>query len=288
MYEVTAICGDGKGLMIDRASIMMENGAALAIERLADNNFSMSKSHYHTYFELYYLESGTRSHMLGDDVYETEPGDFMLFSPYTPHHSYSDNHSPFQRIVLYFLASSVLSQDMLAKLNAASGMYHPVATDSGVVHSLLQMILKEQNSDAPYSTESMIATLNTLLIRILRNTTAEPKRESRGRMNDIIEYIDLHSGEDIKLSDLAAKFYISEYYLCHEFKKYTNRTVVEYINMNRLLRAQRLLAETDDSISSIAEICGFNSLTNFNRTFKGNVGMPPSAFRKQAKAEQNK
>lgn len=47
--------------MIDRAAILMEQGASIACHRVEGMNDNMSHSHYHTYFELYFLERGRAS-----------------------------------------------------------------------------------------------------------------------------------------------------------------------------------------------------------------------------------
>ena len=54
--------------MIDRAGILMDNGARIACHRVEGMNDNMSHSHYHTYFELYFLEGGARHHIMQDPV----------------------------------------------------------------------------------------------------------------------------------------------------------------------------------------------------------------------------
>ena len=44
--------------MIDQAGIMMAQGLGTASERIQGVNDNMSQSHYHEYFEIYYLEAG--------------------------------------------------------------------------------------------------------------------------------------------------------------------------------------------------------------------------------------
>lgn len=66
--------------MIDRAAILMEQGASIACHRVEGMNDNMSHSHYHTYFELYFLEGGERHHVMQDQQYETKVGSFMIFA----------------------------------------------------------------------------------------------------------------------------------------------------------------------------------------------------------------
>ena len=52
--------------MIDQAGLYMEQGNQIAAARVQGINDNMVKSHYHEYFELYYLESGKRFHMVSE------------------------------------------------------------------------------------------------------------------------------------------------------------------------------------------------------------------------------
>jgi AraC-like DNA-binding protein len=58
----------------------------------------------------------------------------------------------------------------------------------------------------------------------------------------------------------------------------------EFINNERLSRAERLLRETDESILSISERVGFNNVTYFNRLFKERHCVSPIEFRKRERA----
>ena len=62
----------------------------------------MSQSHYHEYYEIYYLEAGERFHMVEDKLYKMEAGEFIIFPPYVMHHSYGAENMPFKRVLLYF------------------------------------------------------------------------------------------------------------------------------------------------------------------------------------------
>lgn len=266
--------------MFDRAGVLMEEGAAVACHRVEGMNDNMSHSHYHLYYELYFLESGYRHHIMQGEQYETKVGSFMIFEPYVMHYSYSDNNVPFKRTVLYFTESAIASPALLELLKGSSGLYEPEAKISSTVHSLLNEILREQERDDGLHEAAMENLLNTLLLIIMRSTQASPKPETQSRMAKIVTYIESNYQRELKLKDIADRFYISEYYLCHEFKKYTNRTIVQYTNTLRILHAQRLIAETDLNFTKIAEQTGFSSLTHFNRTFKSIVGKSPSAYRR--------
>ena len=100
------------------------------------------------------------------------------------------------------------------------------------------------------------------------------------KIYDITSYIHSNFTEDLSLNSIADRFYISSYYLSHQFKKVTNFTLTEYIQLTRIRNAQTLLISTNKPITDIAFASGFSSFSQFNRAFNNFVGTSPSKFRK--------
>ena len=57
---------------------------------------------------------------------------------------------------------------------------------------------------------------------------------------------------------------------------------IDYLNDYRLTIAERLLKSSDSSVLEIAEQCGFDNLSYFNRIFKRKYGISPGRWRMQA------
>ena len=57
------------------------------------------------------------------------------------------------------------------------------------------------------------------------------------------------------------------------------KTTNEFITHYRLRRAMTLLADTDETVDAIAELCGFSSSRTFYRRFHDEVGMSPTEYR---------
>ncbi len=100
------------------------------------------------------------------------------------------------------------------------------------------------------------------------------------KIYSITAYIHSNFTEDLTLNSIADKFYVSNYYLSHQFKKVTNFTLTEYIQLTRIRNAQTLLVSTTMPITDIAFASGFSSFSQFNRAFNHFVSTSPSKFRK--------
>lgn len=60
-------------------------------------------------------------------------------------------------------------------------------------------------------------------------------------------------------------------------------TVTEFLNHHRLNYAVHLLTTTDDTITMISDLSGFNNRSYFNRLFRERYKLTPSEYRKVAK-----
>ncbi|MGJ8654948.1 MAG: helix-turn-helix domain-containing protein [Akkermansiaceae bacterium] len=97
------------------------------------------------------------------------------------------------------------------------------------------------------------------------------------------QYITANLSEKICLDSLAEHTKVTNSYMCKQFKKHTGMTIVEYINLHRIELAKQLLIERDgEKIINIAYECGFQSLSQFNRTFQKFVDSSPTGYRKRA------
>ena len=82
------------------------------------------------------------------------------------------------------------------------------------------------------------------------------------------------------LASYAQAAGISENYLSRQIKQYTGRSVGDWIDSVRIVRAKRLLAETSDPIIDVANAIGLDDQSYFARFFKRETGQTPSEFRK--------
>lgn len=99
-------------------------------------------------------------------------------------------------------------------------------------------------------------------------------------MQKVLTYINSNYTQPMKIADLAKRFNISVSYLSHEFAKYTNRSIYEYILYRRVMLAKEMM-HTEASLNSIAYQCGFNDYSNFLRMFSKIVGLSPRQYRNQ-------
>lgn len=107
---------------------------------------------------------------------------------------------------------------------------------------------------------------------------ADQQVESR-RIKKVKDYIAVHYADQVRLEDMAQLAGMSASAFSRFFKQHTGRNFVDYVIDIRLGNAARMLVDTETGISEICYSCGFNNLSNFNRTFKARRGYTPRDFR---------
>ncbi|MFC4723246.1 AraC family transcriptional regulator [Geojedonia litorea] len=101
------------------------------------------------------------------------------------------------------------------------------------------------------------------------------------RMREVFEFTMSHFNEDVSLESVSNVASMTKNAFCKYFKKRTNKTYFTFLNELRIENACKLLvSEKDLSIGDIAEQCGFNNISNFNRQFKYIKCLTPNQFRK--------
>ncbi|TCN01095.1 AraC-like DNA-binding protein [Paenibacillus sp. BK033] len=85
---------------------------------------------------------------------------------------------------------------------------------------------------------------------------------------------------DLSLKHLSDKFEISGKYASHLFKLEYDMKFVDFLVQLRMQQAERLLAETDETVQNIALQVGYANSITFGRVFKRLTGVTPGEFRK--------
>ncbi len=99
------------------------------------------------------------------------------------------------------------------------------------------------------------------------------------RIRRAVELMHAHLDQDLPLEELAAAAYLSPFHFARLFKKVTGVPPHAYLAALRMARAERLLAETDLSITEIGARVGHNSSSHFAKAFRQATGLTPRAFR---------
>jgi AraC-like DNA-binding protein len=97
-----------------------------------------------------------------------------------------------------------------------------------------------------------------------------------------MRFIAAHYGNPITVRDVADAACLSEDRLAHVFRDSTGFSVKDYVTRFRVAIARRLLAETTETLDTIADRLGFAHASHLSRSFKHVHGVRPGEFRRSA------
>lgn len=251
----------------------MEQLQILWVARSCVTPRSGVKAHTHPYYHMLYIENGICSMIAGGRRFSLEQGQCILIPPNTEH-SYSNE-----------TASTI---DYL-EIKFTTGKAIPLrVSDSVLAGSLFRQVVQEYPRLGRLADKTAAVYMSALLCAITEQDRLEEAdcfqyvdASAFGELaRSVIRYLEAHYQQDLRLDDIAAAIGLNKSYLCVAFKKDTGFTILDCLNTIRIRRAAELIVYSDHGFSQVAEMCGFTSVTHFNRVFLKYVGITPGQCRR--------
>ena len=251
--------------------------------------------HQHKEFELNFIERGKGvRRIVGDSVEEIGDYELVLLGGEDLEHVWEQGRctsKDIREITVHF-SGDIFGDDLLSKNQFASirsmlqkadhGLSFPISTIMKV-YSSLDTIADESERFVQFL--KFMYVLYELSVsdgvRVLASSSfshTESNVES-SRIQKVKQYVNDHYAESLKLDDIADLVGMSPVAFSRFFRQRTGRTLSDYIIDIRLGYAARMLVDSSKNISEICYECGFNNLSNFNRTFKAKRNYTPRDFR---------
>lgn len=236
--------------------------------------------HYHSLYEIYFLEEGNCTYIIDNRVYNVQSGDIVIIPDGIIHHTKYDNirHS---RILINCNGDYIPDS---ARLSVSSGNYlyrNPTLTDEA--KRILEKTEAEYNLNDNLSDEIISCLTHSLFYLLMRNTESCIDINDGNRIiEQAVSFIKENFSSDLTLSMLAKKFSVSPEHFSRLFKKETGLGFSKYLNSLRLQYAEQLLRNSESrNITQIAEICGFEDSNYFSKKFKEVYGISPKKLQKK-------
>ena len=242
-----------------------------------------SVPHTHNHMELFYIVGGKGQFLIQDQLYPVNANNLVIINPNVPHTEVSLNAQPLEYIVLGIegveLASSEQSNGRFSMLDHF---------ESVEISGCLRNILREMEQKSTGYEDVCQAYMEILIIRLMRSTALsvpmQPQQISANRQCAAVKrYIDQHFKETLTLDQLAEEAHMNKFYLSHAFKQEFGVSPINYLISCRIEESKYLLAETDLSISQIAQLLNFSSPSYFSQVFRRTQAVSPVEFRQSTK-----
>ncbi len=228
-------------------------------------------------------------HTHGNKSYEGlyGKGDFSIAPAATRSFARWDQDDRFLQVRLDAQFIGQVATDVLALNSDRLEVIPTFHTQNRHLESIVLMLhaeLKSNHSSNQLYIESLTHVLAVQLIQQFTHTSSSHLPVYRGglpqrQLSMVLDYINEHLGEDIKLADLAGLLSMSPFHFSHLFKQSIGMAPYQYLLQQRIERAKRLLKQTNDSIMDIAFACGFSSHSHLSKQFRQTTGITPKRYR---------
>ncbi len=107
-----------------------------------------------------------------------------------------------------------------------------------------------------------------------------------GTLRDLLEWLRAHLDQPLTVRQLAARANMSERTFARRFVQDTGTTPQRWLIGQRILLAQQLLEESDETVDAIADRTGFGNATALRHHFRAWRGTTPNAYRRLFRGPQ--
>ncbi len=241
--------------------------------------------HCHDSYELLYVLNGSATVRIEEKNYILKEDDLILANPNQLHEIHSDD--------CVMIVLQINSDVILAEFNKSISPFFNCNSSTSKnkvnfrnIKVLIAKLIKLSSQEQVHTTMIAKAFLYELIFELYNNFQTPGKSsitnspQSNNRISNILEYINHHYAEDITLTHLSKKEFLSASYLSRYFEKKIGQRFKTYLTSVRLNHAFNDLCTTHLTISDISNKNGFPNPRSFVAAFKNKYNCLPSQYRK--------
>lgn len=248
--------------------------------------------HFHPEFELVYIEAEVGTRHVGEHLSTYFGSDLVLIGGNIPHLNFDYKvRTAYQKMVVHiredFANTLPSTTPELAKImqlfaDASRGIAFGETTKL-ILKNRIQRLHTLNEFDRFLELLSIFNVLATSPDKAFLHPVgyrSNFSKKEHERLNRIYAFVEQHYHRAISLDEAAEVCHYSRAAFCRFFKIMTKLSFVEFLNNYRISQAKRFLM-AGKNVTETAGLCGYESLSYFNRTFKRITSENPITFKKQ-------
>jgi AraC-like DNA-binding protein len=243
--------------------------------------------HFHPGLELLGVVSGRGFHYLDRRKTPVKPADLVAVDPMMPHETHGDGldvvyvHLTRESIVNAHVADSGLR--LLEPFAAVRSGASPVIANAAAEVDALVRAERDFRPRTPAGRQrafnAVLSVLESVCERFESGAAGTARRSPELTLAaKAMQFMHENFTRDAGIAELARYLGISESHAAHLFKRNVGVSPIDYRNQIRITHAVEKIKSGNEKISMIALACGFNTLSQFYRSFRRVVGCSPAEF----------
>ena len=247
--------------------------------------------HWHEYFEVLLILSGTGCYYVNGQAFEVTGGDILIFNN-AELHGWQVTQSEMRVLAMVFAPRLVAGYGDFSDVaylkpfiergenfkNRVGG-WEPCAAQIADIMREIAGEWEQKRDGHRLMIKADVLRLLTMLVRHYHDDSRSAARADRNkallRLKRAFEYIDGGYCGKLTLKEAANRVYMSPNYFSHYFHAATGVSFSDYVTMRRVHKARELLETTNRSTYEIAVECGFHNSSNFYRLYRKHTGQSP-------------
>lgn len=243
-----------------------------------------------TDFELIAVTGGTLYIADHENEYVVHKSQYLLMPPTSFQHGYRQGSCSFYWLHFYkeegfdIVDNEAISNEKFTYNYNDKNIYVPVTGELASMDRVIILMKQLQDCDKRYHNKNLNNNITGAIVSEIYCQSNLYKKysytvQTTQLFNDIADYVQYHSSENITVSQIAEYFGYNPKYLSSLFKNQSGITLKQFMLQTKMDTAKAQLTDTNHSISQIAYNVGFNDAHNFTNAFKKITGLSPSEYR---------
>lgn len=252
--------------------------------------------HSHPYHEFSLICAGDISYTSNSCVDRVDAHCFIFSAAHQLHNPFINQSKKYERYQIMFQPDFLTS--LIPEFHT---LFAPLITKSAIwrindkvykrMLSIMEVLLDRfENSQESNLTmleyQILVTELMLLANDAVSNSSPNTKAPTSTYIDEIVQYIQLHYSEEIKLDFLASKYFVSYTKLTSDFKKHVGMTIGNFITLTRIEAAKTFLKQ-GLSVNSVSMLVGYPGTSYFIKVFKRCTHMTPLNFQQNTFKESN-
>ena len=216
----------------------------------------------------------------GDHV-DLQKGDlFCLFPGKTHHYGALPSTAPLRMDWLAVDGDRVESLLELIGITTEHP-YRRGAVSHAAMHAVEQVVQALADADgwSPATALELQGLIHTLFAKLVSDYTTASAAKPSSWIHDCIKYMELHAAEGITVQQVADYAGVHRSYFSKVFSDQVGISPQKFMQKIRMEKAERLLRDSNATVTEIALSLGYPNLYTFTRAFKQYYNVSPLAVR---------
>ena len=244
------------------------------------SDIPMVDLHKHCFFEVFYVIHGEAKHVINNQNFNLIPGSICIVPPNIAHQFFPKKQH-----------SVLLHRNILIKTSEFKRI-------CDFVNPQLYDFLANQKNISCYNISVQVINnfekqielfigshkFYSIIIEILSsfvNCSDEKQSPLPLWIQELLPILDTPQSFTLPFSEIIKDIHFNPAYISATFKKYLGISITQYHLNIKLQYAYTLILSSRLSIETIAQQCGFDSLSYFYKAFKKIYNLPPGTLRKK-------